>query len=702
MLEERNVPLDSVFYPDSIAIIGVSEREDNLAANIVRNLATFGYSGDVYAVGRREGNVHDTPILASVDALPNGIDLAVILTPATTVPGLVDACGRKGIRRAVIESGGFAEFSEAGSLLEKEVTAAARRWGIRFVGPNCISVFNTQNGLCLPFVLLDPDAIRQGPVSVLAQSGGISITYLILLSEAGLGANKVVSMGNKTDLDEIDYLTYLLDDPTTEIICLYLESISQGRRLLELTASSPKPIIVQKSNRSRASAQIAFSHTAALANDDAIVDAALRQAGTARAFSFDEAVALAQGFTLPPVTGQDLLIISRSGGHAVVAADEAEIQGFRLMSIDQTFADTVRGMFRADVIAPTNPLDLGAIFDFDLYSHIVEESLRALNPDVLLLIHTYSSDTEAIMSQRMARRLEQVTRELKTPVAVCAFAQQSEVEALRRGTGLPIFTEIEAAFQALAASRDRHTRRTRLLSVPARATRRSDKVEALLATEGVLTTDEALDLCSCFGIAVEEWSVVSNREAAALVAASVGYPVVLKGLSPAVSHKSDAGLVVLNVENEDQLQAAFDGVWEALEEYGGPASARGIMVQRMLSGGHELVIGGKRDPSFGPVVMLGLGGIYVEVLKDVVFRLAPLCREEARLMTSELRGSPLLHGIRGEPPADLDAIYDALLSMSDLLTSCPEIAEIDINPFVVFQEGAAAIDARAVVTSQRA
>ena len=702
MLEERAVPLDSVFYPDSIAIIGVSEREDNLAANIVRNLATFGYSGDVYAVGRRDGHVRDTPILASVDALPNGIDLAVILTPGTTVPGLVDACGRKGIRRAVIESGGFAEFSDAGSLLEKEVTAAARRWGIRFVGPNCISVFNTQNGLCLPFVLLDPDAIRQGPVSVLAQSGGISITYLILLSEAGLGANKVVSMGNKTDLDEIDYLSYLLDDPTTEIICLYLESISQGRRLLELAASSPKPIIVQKANRSRASAQIAFSHTAALANDDAIVDAALRQAGIARAFSFDGAVAVAQGFTLPPITGQDLLIISRSGGHAVVAADEAETHGFQLMSIDQTLTDTVRGMFRADVITPTNPLDLGAIFDFDLYSHIVEESLRTLNPDVLLLIHTYSSDAEAAMSQRMARRLEQVTRELETPVAVCAFAQHREVVALRQGTGLPIFTEIEAAFQAMAASRDRHTRPTRLLSVPARATRRSDKAEALLATEGVLTSDEALDLCSCFGIAVEEWSVVSNHETAALVAASVGYPVVLKGLSPDVSHKSDAGLVVLNVGNEEQLQAAFDKVWEALEEYGGPASTRGIMVQHMLSGGHELVIGGKRDPSFGPVVMLGLGGIRVEVLKDVVFRLAPLCREEARLMMSELRGSPLLHGIRGEPPADLDAIYHALLSMSDLLTSCPEIVEIDINPFVVFEEGAAAIDARAVVASQRA
>ncbi|MGD2178136.1 MAG: CoA-binding protein, partial [Anaerolineae bacterium] len=313
--------MDRFFYPESVAVIGVSERPDNLAATIIRNMLAFGYQGDIHAVGLRTGEVHGVSILASVEALPEDVDLAVILTPAPTVPALLDACGRKGIRRAVIESGGFTEFSKSGCELEEQVCAVARRWGLRFVGPNCISVVNMENGLCLPFARLDPQAARRGPVSVLAQSGGVSITYLMLLSQAGLGASKVVSMGNKADLDEVDYLTYLVSDPHTDVICLYLESIAEGRRLLDLAASCHKPVVVQKANRGDASAQIAFSHTAALANDDRIVDAALQQAGVARAASFDEAVALAQGFTLPRVTGNDLLIISRSGGHAVVAAD---------------------------------------------------------------------------------------------------------------------------------------------------------------------------------------------------------------------------------------------------------------------------------------------------------------------------------------------------------------------------------------------
>lgn len=693
--------MDRIFYPNSIVVIGVSERPDNLAANIIHNLLAFGYDGEIHAVGLQDGEVHGIPILTSVAALPDGVDLAVILTPGATVPELLDACGRKGIQRAVIESGGFTEFSEAGHLLQEELITVARRWGMRFVGPNCISVINMENGLCLPFPRLDPDAAKQGPVSVLAQSGGVSITYLILLSEAGLGANKIVSMGNKADLDEVDYVTYLLDDPATEVICLYLESIEQGRRLLELTASSSKPVIVQKANRGRASAQIAFSHTAALANDDAIVSAALRQAGVARAASFDDAVALAQGFSLPPVAGNDLLIVSRSGGHAVVAADVAEAHGFRLMSIPEDFATEVRRRFRADVIVPTNPLDLGAIFDFELYGRIVEESLHALKPHALLLVHTYSSGSEAAMSQRLVHRLEELNRELETPLALCAFAQHDEVKTLKLETELPVFTEIEAAVRALAASRDRRARDVSLLPLPSAPARRSDKVEALLAHEGVLATDRALDLCASFDVPVEEWAVAKDLESALRAAAAFGYPVALKGLSTEVSHKSDAGLVALDVASAEQLRAAFGRVWAALEDLDHDASPKGILVQRMLTGGREVIIGGRRDPAFGPVVMFGLGGIYVEILEDVVFRLAPLRERDARQMMNDLRGSHLLRGVRGEPPVNSEAIVDALLSMSNLLIACPEIVEIDINPFLVLQEGAAAIDARAIVKSER-
>ena len=691
--------MDKIFNPDSVAVIGVSERPDNLAANIIANMLEFGYGGDIYAVGLQSGKVHGIPVLTSVESLPEGVDLAVILTPAAAVPDLLDACGAKGIRCAVIESGGFAEFSEAGRELEKELYAVARRWDIRFVGPNCISVVNMENGLCLPFVRLESRALKRGPVSVLAQSGGVSITYLILLSEAGLGVNKVVSMGNKADLDEVDYLGYLLDDPGTEIICLYLESITEGRRLIELAATSSKPIIVHKANTALSSAGIAFSHTAALANDDRIVDAAIRQANLVRAESFDDAVTLAQGFALPPVRGNDLVVASRSGGHAVVAADAVAASGFRLVSIPDDFLADVQSLGRADVIALTNPLDLGVIFDFDLYGRIVEKCLRVLDPDALLLVHTYSTGSEGEMSRHLARRLQELTRELDKPVAVCAFAQQGEVEPLKRETDAPVFTEIEGAVRALAASRDRHRRQVRLLPLPTVPAERPHEVEGLLKRDGVLTTDAALGMCALFGLPCAEWAVVEDLESALVAASLIGYPVALKALSPDIPHKSDAGAITLGVGSRDVLREEFPALLARVRECTG--DIRGVLVQRALSGGREVILGGKRDPSFGPVVMFGLGGVYVEVFEDVAFRLAPLTPEGAEAMISEVRGSRLLRGVRGEPPADVEAVVESLLAVSRILVECPEVAEIDVNPLLVFERGVAAVDARVVVRGQK-
>jgi acetyltransferase len=693
--------VDKIFYPDSIAVIGVSEQPDNLAANIIYNTLEFGYNGRIYAVGLRSGQVHGIPILTSVDALPDGVDLAVILTPAATVPGLLDACGKQGIHRAVIESGGFAEFSEAGRALEAQLHAVAQRWDMRFVGPNCISVVNMENGLCLPFPRLERQAVRRGPVSVLAQSGGVSITYLLLLSEAGLGVNKVVSLGNKVDLDEVDYLKYLLDDPGTEIICLYLESIEEGRRLIELAASSPKPVIVHKANTAQASAGIAFSHTAALANDDRIVSAALRQAGLARASGLNDAVALAQGFVLPPVRGNDLVVVSRSGGHAVLAADTVEANGFRLAPIPADFLAGVRSLFRADVIALTNPLDLGVIFDFDLYGRIVEECLHALDPHALLLIHTYSAGPEGEMSRRFARRVQELSRELNRPAAFCAFAQRQEVDLLKHEADFPIFTEIEAAVRSLAASRDRYSRPSRLLPLPPAPAERPREVEALLAYDGVLTADLALGLCANFGIPVAEWAVVEDAESALIAANLLDYPLALKVLSPDVSHKSDLGGVVLGIENRQALLAEFPALLAHMKERAADARISGVLVQRMLSGGREVILGGKRDPSFGPVVMFGLGGVYVEVFEDVAFRLAPLTRQDAEEMIAEVRGSHLLRGVRGEPPADVAAVVEALVALSRLLVECPEVAEVDVNPLLVFERGVTAVDARVVVRGQK-
>jgi len=693
--------VDKIFYPDSVAVIGVSERPDNLAANIITNMLAFGYKGDIYAVGLREGSVHGIPIFTSVESLPDGVDLAVVLTPAAAVPDLLDTCGAKGIHRAVIESGGFAEFSQVGRELEDRVQAVAQRWNIRFVGPNCISVVNMENGLCLPFVRLAQQSVKRGPVSVLAQSGGVSITYLIMLSEAGLGVNKVVSMGNKADLDEVDYLTFLLDDPGTEIICLYLESIEEGRRLMELAASSSKPIIVHKANTAQASAEIAFSHTAALANDDRIVDAALRQANVARAASFDDAVMLAQGFALPPVRGNDIVVASRSGGHAVVAADAITASGFCLVPIPDEFLADVQSLGRADVIALTNPLDLGVIFDFDLYGRIVEECLQALDPDALLLVHTYSAGPEVDMSRHLVRKLRELGRERDKPVALCAFAHQEGIESLKHETHHPVFTEIEGAVRALAASRDRHGRQRRLLPLPPTPAHRPREVEAVLTHGGVLTTDLALGLCAAFDIPTAEWAVVEDVESAVVAAGLIGYPVALKVLSPDVVHKSDVGGVALGVKGPEAVREELAALMRRVKAQVPDARQPGMLVQRMLDGGREVILGGKRDPSFGPVVMFGLGGVYVEILQDVAFRLAPLTREDAAEMISGVKGGQLLHGVRGEPPADVETIVDALLALSRLLVECPEVMEIDINPLLVFEQGVTAVDARVVAAGQK-
>jgi acyl-CoA synthetase (NDP forming) len=676
-----------IFYPQSIVVIGVSEKPDNLARTIILNLRTFGYSGALYAVGRERGEVYGVPIVPSLDEVPDGVDLAVILVPAPLVPGLMETCGRKGIHRVVIESGGFSEFSEQGRQLEEQLKEIARRWGIRFVGPNCISVVNLDAGVCLPFAHIERETLRLGPVSVVAQSGGVSITYAEMFSAAGLGVNKVVSIGNKADLDEADYLAYLLEDPGTRIVCLYLESVDDGRGLMSLARRSEKPIIVHKANRGTASQSIARSHTAALANDDRVVGAAFRQAGILRADSFGDAVSMALGLTLPPVRGDDLVVISRSGGHAVIAADFVEKYGFRLAPLPPRFTDAVRALFRADVIAPTNPLDLGVIFDFDLYARIVEQTLRMLKPDAVLLVNTYSR-SEAEGAHRLAKQVDAIVRETGMPVAFCAYGEGGAAHELIGQVSIPVFTDIEGAVRGLAASREWHRRRARRQALPEDAPTGPRRPLPL----GIL--DGALALCREYGIPVAPWAVADDPDGAAEAADGLGYPVVLKALSARVLHKSDVGGVVLGLNDGAAVRREAEAMRARVLSQVPDATDLRFLVQRMVSGGVEVILGGRQDPSFGPVVMFGLGGIFVEVFGDVAFRVAPLTRADAEEMIAEVRGRALLEGARGRPPADREALIGAVLAFSRLLVENPDIAEIEINPLLALPEGVVAVDAR--------
>jgi acetyltransferase len=688
---EVNWLLQRVFYPDSVVVIGVSERPDNLARVIIANLKAFGYKGKVYAVGRKKGIVEGISIAASLDEVPDGLDLAVILTPAAVVPELMESCGRKGIRRVVVESGGFSEFSEEGGRLEQLLLEIAHRWDMRLVGPNCISVVNQEIGLCLPFTSISPATARLGPASVVSQSGGVSVTYMDLLCTAGVGVNKAVSIGNKADLDETDYLAYLLQDPGTEIICLYLESIGAGRKLMNLARSSTKPIIIHKANRSQASQRVALSHTAALADDDRIVSGAFRQMGIFRSDNFRESIAIAQGLALPPVRGNNLVVISRSGGHAVIAADMAEQFGFQLAPLPSEFVERVHELFRADVIALTNPIDLGVIFDFDLYARIVEQCLHTLSPDAVLLINIYSLN-EAEGAHRLARRVEEIVRESNRPVAFCVYSQGDEKQVFQQYTKLPVFAEIEDALRGLAASRDWNSRRTHSIDATDRTMHPSRmRAEQLLTEPGVLSAELTLSLCQAYDIPIAPFEVANDPEEASKAADRLGYPVALKALSTELVHKSDVGGVALGLVDAETVRREGAAM---LERIARPAR---LMVQRMVSGGLEIILGGKRDRGFGPVVMFGLGGVYVEVFNDVSFRVAPLSRDDAQGMIQEVRGKRLLEGARGRPAMDREALIKALLSTSSMLIENPDIAEIDINPLLVLENGAVALDARAVV-----
>lgn len=683
--------MQRIFYPNSIVVIGVSERQENLARSIIANLCTFGYKGRLFAVGRKEGSVHGIPIATSLDQVPDGLDLAVILTPAATVPDFMEACGRKGIRRIVIESGGFSEFSQEGLRLEQRLLEIAREWDIRFVGPNCISVINLETGLCLPFGSMSTVTARLGPASVVSQSGGVSLTYVDRLCTAGVGVNKAVSIGNKTDLDETDYLAYLLQDPGTKIVCLYLESIGDGRKLMDLARSSAKPIIVHKVNRGQASRRVALSHTAALADDDRIVSAAFRQVGIFRPEDFRESVAIAQGLTLPPVRGNRLVVISRSGGHAVIAADAAERYGFQLAALPDEFIERVRALFPADVIALTNPIDLGVIFDFELYARIVEECLHMLSPDAVLLINTYTLD-EAEGAHRLARRVEEIVRESGRPIAFCVYSQGDEGQVVQQHTSLPIFAEIDDALRGLAASRDWNCWQARRVGATGDAVHASrEEAQRVLTRPGVLTVEQALALCKAYGIPVTPLKVANDPEEAIQAADQLGYPVALKALATQLVHKSDMGGVTLGLVDAAAVRRESAAM---LTRIAHPAR---LMVQRMVGDGLEVILGGKRDRSFGPVVMFGLGGTYVEVFNDVSFRVAPLSRTDAEEMIGEVRGKRLLDGVRGKPPMDQESLIKALLSLSCMLVDNPSITEVDINPLLVLEHGAAAVDARAVV-----
>ncbi|MBW1712524.1 MAG: acetate--CoA ligase family protein, partial [Deltaproteobacteria bacterium] len=627
------------FYPQSVAVIGVSPRKTNLGRAITVNLIEHQYGGRILLVGPSGGHVYGHRVHPSLDEVQEPVDAAVILTPAATVPGLVQACGQKGIKRIIIESGGFGEYDKNRHDLEKQMLAAAEKYGLRFIGPNGIGVISLENGFVVPFPRIST-SLKPGEISIIAQSGGVGLTYVNFLNSERIGISKFTSVGNKLNVTENDLLEYLIEDETTRVICLYLESLTDGRRLMDLARTTDKPILIHKSNTSPASARIAASHTAALSTDEAVVDAAFKQAGIIRVRETRDMVNYLKMLTKPRLKGRRIGIVSRSGGHAVIAADACSARGLSLPQFPREFLDQFEKHFRGGVIKIQNPIDLGDLFDFTVYTSIAEAILARDEVDGLLFAHGYRG-AETPQSRKFIDAVAETVSRFGKPLALCLLVEEEEMAHVKTQFDFPVFTSPEEAAACLKVSLEVYEN-----GLKKRPGRRpdwdldQDKIKALLSAERP-GLDLSLKLIQAAGIPAAPWKTASSRAEAVEAALEIGFPVALKAGSSEVSHKSDFGGVILDLADEAALEAGLEKLSRNLAQ-AGQARPWPVVVQKMVPQGEEIILGGRQDPVFGPVVLLGLGGILVEVLGDVALRVAPLDKAEAAVMIGDLKTGRIL------------------------------------------------------------
>jgi acyl-CoA synthetase (NDP forming) len=687
--------MDKFFYPQSVAVVGVSDNPTNLAQGIVANLLQFGYQGQIFPVGPRGGSVFGLPILPRLEDLPQAVDLAAILTPARVVAAAVETCGRLGITRVVVESAGFSELNQAGRALEEEIRGLLQRYRIRLVGPNGLGLINMETGLSLPFASLSPPPIK-GRIAIISQSGGVGSHLFAWMAKEGLGLSKFLSLGNRLDVDENEVLSYFLDDPASQAVYLYLEGLRDGRELMSLARRAGKPIYLHTPNVGAETAVIAHSHTASLATDERVVEAACRQSGMLHIKRQTEFLAAAKLAGQPPVRGRRVVVLSRTGGEAVVTAYACRQWGFELPPLSPPLAELLRQRSRAGVIRPTNPIDLGDIFDFAVYEEIVAALCRDPEVDAILLNYGPMADFELERGREMARRCVEQARAAPKPLAVIVLVTLDEEDFFRETLGVPVFHFPEEAVEALAAALFQAGPRDPAAAEAPPLFER-EKVAAILPPQpGFLSLSQALSLMGALGIAVAPWGVASSPEDAVAVAGRLGYPVCLKLDAASLVHKTEAGAVILGLEEPGGVAGAFASLARIAQDSLPAGEDWRVVVMSQVAGGLELLLGARRDPAFGPVLAFGAGGVGTEVLDDVSLRVAPLDPAQAREQIGATRSGQMLAGLRGQPPADLEALTRALSILSQFMLAFPRVQEVDLNPVRAFtgRPGLLALDVR--------
>ena len=682
--------MEKFFYPRSIVVIGASVTKMNLGHIIVLNNRENGYEGNIYGVGREEGDIAGAHVYDSVDKIPEVPDVAIIISPAQTVADFMEACGKKGIKRIVIESGGFSEYSEGQNILEKKILEIADHYNIRFIGPNCIGTVNFDIKMMMPFGFF-PETPSGGRVAMIVQSGGIGSAYLKEFGDNAIIPGKFAAIGNKLQIDEVDVLDYLIKDEKTDVITMYMEGFKRGRAFFNLALRSDKPIIVQKSNRSNLTAKIAQSHTTALSADDNVVDGCFRQAAVIRSddnFVFLNAVKIIR---LPLMKSRRVAVLSRSGGHAVLTADACAKFGFSLVDFPPAFIETVKTIYHTRVIAHQNPLDLGEIFDYTIFTKILEEALKLPDVDGVLFNHLYVATYEAEMSRDFLSNVGRLVKQYQKPVAVTVNTDAPELLNISKNQGYPIFTSPLIAAKALDVSatyyEEKTARDARGKNVPSSINMAAiEKIrEHCGAEKRIPLTDEALQITGDAGIGcVAGVTVKSAKEASKC---KLNFPVAVKLLSRDASHKSDVGGVRLKIQNHKKLVEAISDMKKVFKKIKPQPTIDGFLIQEMAADGVECFVGGRQDPVFGPIVIAGLGGIFLEIFKDTSIRLAPVTKNEAMDMLKQLQAYPVLQGARGKMKADIDAFSDVICRVSQLLTRAQDIAEIELNPVIVHEKG---------------
>jgi len=700
--------LKAFFEPASIAVIGASTNPAKLGYAVLKNLVEDGYSrrGKVYPINPKAREILGYPAYPSVLDVPDPIELAVIVIPYPHVPAALRTCGQKEIPAAVVISAGFREAGLEGLERERELVAIAREFNIRLIGPNCLGVIDTFTPLNATFAA---DAPPGGPMAFMSQSGALGTAILDWAQAGRLGLSKFVSLGNKADVNEVDLLRAWAEDEQTRVILIYNEELSNGQEFIRVAreVTRVKPVVAIKSGVTQSGSRAVSSHTGSLAGSEQAYQAAFRQAGVLRAELMESLfdMALALGYQ-PLLQGDRIAIITNAGGPGILATDALERAGLTLARFKLETTKAVQ-QHLPEAASVANPVDVLGDALADRYRFALEVVASDPNVDGLLAVLTPQAMTEI---EATARAVGTVASEVHKPVLGC-FMGEARVAAginILMAYGVPNYSFPERAILAFRAMADyRHIRARPLpkfitFDVDRAATRGViDRVRA----EGRVTIGdaEAREIMQAYGLRIPKSELADTPERAVEIAGQIGYPVALKIASPDILHKTDVGGVKIGLQSSEDVRDAFELMTYRAQRYLPEAQLWGCLVQKMAPpDGLEVLVGLNRDPQFGPLVTFGLGGIYVETLKDVTFRVAPFSLQEAEAMLNEIRAQALLDGVRGQPPIEKAAIVDTLLRVGQLAQDFPEIAELDINPLIVYPHGqdAVAIDMRLVLTKK--